>query len=320
MEYSLGAAQNLIFDVSNILHELCEETSCTDVKQMKKEAFSIMKKEDLAECMYIVVQGLKRCTDVLKTTTAEVDKLKNTVISLQSEKIKNQEQLVKSKNETVETFQSTLQSEMKSYSDVCASNIQSSVSSSLLPQNISNVVKKVVSDEDKRRNIILYGVKEEEGVQPERIVSTILERIGEKPPIIDCVRVGSNISDGNPRPIKVTLKNYDAARSVHRKSKQLKEDPTTKRIFIAPDRSREERAERKKLVTELKEKIRSDPSRFYYRSGNEVKSRERVNTVQQIEPVSEIADRPTQSVVSDFDNLLQRAKATHIKLTSGAKK
>lgn len=132
MEYSLGAAQNLIFDVSNILHELCEETSCTDVKQMKKEAFSIMKKEDLAECMYIVVQGLKRCTDVLKTTTAEVDKLKNTVISLQSEKIKNQEQLVKIKNETVETFQSTLQSEMKSYSDVCASNIQSSVSSSLL--------------------------------------------------------------------------------------------------------------------------------------------------------------------------------------------
>ena len=50
----------------------------------------------------------------------------------------------------------------------------------------------------------------------------------------------------------------------------------TKRVFIAPDRSKEERVERKKLVDFIKEKRKSDPERYYYISAGSVHSQERV--------------------------------------------
>ena len=225
-------------------------------------------------CTFIAVQGLSKLHEVLKSTTVEVERLKNKVMTLQAEKIKSQEQLLDIKKETVETFQSTLKSEMKSYRDVCASRISSVVPPVINNETLTSVVKKVVSEEDKQKNIIIYGVKEEENSEPDVIVSKIFAEIGEKPLVNDCVRVGKKNSDGRPRPIKVTLRSCAAVINIQRKAKNLKNRPATKQVFIAPDRTREEREERKKLVVILKEKIRRDPSKYHFIAENEVRSRE----------------------------------------------
>ena len=54
------------------------------------------------------------------------------------------------------------------------------------------------------------------------------------------------------------------------------EEWATKRVFIAPDRTREERIERGKLVNFIREKRNSDPINFYYISGTTALSHERV--------------------------------------------
>ena len=56
---------------------------------------------------------------------------------------------------------------------------------------------------------------------------------------------------------------------------RLKDFAATKRVFIAPDRTREERIERGKLVNFIREKRNSDPINFYYISGTTVLRRER---------------------------------------------
>ena len=71
-------------------------------------------------------------------------------------------------------------------------------------------------------------------------VSRIFEGIGEKPPVCDSVRVWKKSADGSACPIKVISRNSDAAISVQRNGKVLKDIPATKKVFIAPDRSREE--------------------------------------------------------------------------------
>ena len=48
------------------------------------------------------------------------------------------------------------------------------------------------------------------------------------------------------------------------KSKNLKDDDQFNNIFIVPDRSREERAEHKKLVEQLKAKRAENPKRKFY--------------------------------------------------------
>ena len=273
MEYSIQPAQNVLLSVSNVFHELCKETNCSDICQIKSEALAKLKHEDLAGCMFITLQRLKTCHEVLKSSTVEVEELKNKIISLQAEKIKSQEQLLEIKNETVETFQSTLKSEMKSYRDVCASSISTVPSPVITSKALSSVVKEVVSVEDRRKNIMLYGVKEDNSTEPDVAVSNVFDEIGEKPPVSNCVRVGKQNSSGRPRPIKVTLKSSEAAMKIQRKAKVLKNSPATSQVFIAPDRTREERAERRKLVVILKEKIRNNPSQHYYIAGKEVRSR-----------------------------------------------
>ena len=39
MDYSLDSVQSVLLDVSNFLYEFCQETRCSDIQQIKKEAF-----------------------------------------------------------------------------------------------------------------------------------------------------------------------------------------------------------------------------------------------------------------------------------------
>ena len=52
-------------------------------------------------------------------------------------------------------------------------------------------------------------------------------------------------------------------------------DSRYSRVYITPDRTREEREERKTLVTAIKEKINSEPQRYHYIRDGVVCSREK---------------------------------------------
>ena len=141
---------------------------------------------------------------------------------------------------------------MKSYCDVVASGSAS-------PKSIQDVVRDAVKFEDRSKNVILYGVNDDDNDdQPvmEEKVRDLFTSIGEKPRIIFCTRVGKRTGGKTPRPIKVGLDSSESAFQMRKSARLLKDSADTKRIFVAPDRSHEERQERKKLVDLMKMKIK----------------------------------------------------------------
>ena len=206
---------------------------------------------------------------------------------------------------------------MKSYRDVAFENVQPVVSSA----NIEPAVKKAVQDGERSKNVILFGVKESEDEEVESAVTQVFANIGEKPQISECLRLGKKSVDGPPRPIKVCLRSSKTAFQLQLSGRRLNDDPETKRVFISPDRSREEREVRKRLVKEMKEKMRSDSSKYHYIYGTEVVSRERNPSSQAAPPVVEkeaVNSHRDLSTSSDpFNVLLARSKSLSQKIING---
>ncbi len=206
---------------------------------------------------------LQMAVERIDKMNTELLQEKQTVIDLQAKLIeKGDEELTSFKTSVqneVKSVQSVLQTEMKSYS----SAVKKTCAAALAPQKISAAVKSAASKEERNSNVIIYGVKENDGEVLVEEVIRVLSEIEEKPAIRDCCRVGVKRTSA-PRPIKFTLSSSDMVNQVLRKAKQLRTKEGYRIIYISPDRSVEERRAFKKLWEELltKRKIESDKVHF----------------------------------------------------------
>ena len=260
MEYNLGEVNKIVIEIADTYLGMLREAKLSDPKLLNRQHLLNQEKEQLAKWLLDITNVLARSQQTLKNVVGKFDEMKDTIISLQHTKIQNQEQLLEVKQQSIDSFQSTLRSEMKSYRDIAIENIQPTVSHT----NIEPVMKKVVQDEERSKNVILFGVKETGEEQVESTVTQLFSIIGEKPQVIECVRLGKQTDDGPPRPIKVSLRSSETALQLQFSGRRLKDDHATKRVFISPDRSWEEREVRKRLMKEVKEKMRSDPNNYHY--------------------------------------------------------
>ena len=121
--------------------------------------------------------------------------------------------------------------------------------------------------------MLLFLVTEETGVCVKSKVTELLDQLDEKPQILDSIRVGqSAVGATRPRPIKFRVRSSETVYQILGKAKRLKDIDGCKAIYIAPDRTLDERISRKKLVTELREKRQTDPdSRYLIRKGEIMK-------------------------------------------------
>ena len=167
----------------------------------------------------------------------------------------------------------------------------------------------------------MYGVSENDSTETEKTVRDVFNVINEKPNIGFCTRVGKTGGD-KPRPIKVCLSSTEAAVSLRKSGKRFRDSSSTKNIFVAPDRTWQERQERKNLVEILKAKKKCDPSTHYYISGSSVMARD-TNIKSDIQvskknviTLSTYVDSNASNGGNAFDSDLQRAKDLQNKLSS----
>ncbi len=78
--------------------------------------------------------------------------------------------------------------ELQSYSSVLQNTC--TAGAALAPKNIVSVVKKVNAEDDRSRNVVLFGIEEEERECVKSKVTKILEQLDEKPQILESRRVG----------------------------------------------------------------------------------------------------------------------------------
>ena len=264
---------------------------CHVVNGLGKKSFSkpALTKDLLSGLVYEAVLIINRQNKFIGNLRGQAQILKTETINCQASVIKLQEELLASKDEQLGALQTSVKSavestvnsavqdsvktEFKSYSEAAQANLQTpntSASSALNEAALINVVKNVVEEEDRSRNLMVFGLPEDDGEdkQLDSRVSAVFEKIGVKPRI-ESSRLGVK-SSKSPRPIKVELSSSTVARQILLKAKNLRLSQEHKSIFVVPDRSIEQRARHKELVIDLKKRKAEDTSKRHYIKGGEI--------------------------------------------------
>ena len=244
---------------SNLFSDVCKTSGVNlnvDSNCLNKNGIT---KAQLAEWLTATIYLLDHCClPLMDIAVEELDVLKNEKIAEQKKIIQLQEQVIEKKEEELNTVKKTVQSELQLYSSV----VKQTCSDALTPHKIASVVTKVNREEDRSSNVVVFGLAEEEQEDLNSKVNVLLEQLEEKPKIMNCCRLGKSKSH-LARPIKFSVSSSNIVYQILSKAKKLKDTEGYQSVYIAPDRSPEEQAERQKLVAELKKKRLSDLQKHY---------------------------------------------------------
>ena len=204
-------------------------------------------------------------------TTDSTLKLMEELADAQRKIISLQEQVIQLKDEIRSAESSavtkTVQRDLKNYSAVLAQNC----AVSMAPRKIQHAVRKATSSpevEDRSCNLMIFGLPEESGKKKvEDSVKGVMDSLNERPVISKCSRVGA-AADGKVRPVVVSLHSRETLISLLRKARELKTTTAYSKVFLEPDRTLEQRVERKRTLKTLSELRKSHPEgRYVIRGG-----------------------------------------------------
>ena len=166
-------------------------------------------------------------------------------------------------------MKSSVKTEIRSYSDAVISADTKSTSKPVM-KSIKRAVEEVVQAEDRNKNVIVFGMKEDAKEITGEKVDELLEHLGTKPRH-ESVRIGvKKDAAENPRPIKVSLASSAHVFQLLRAARSLRHSESYKDVFVCPDRTVDERKARKEAVIELKKKLLDDPTNKHYIRGGKV--------------------------------------------------
>ena len=135
----------------------------------------------------------------------------------------------------------------------------------LSEEKLKKVVQEAVIDDDRSKNVVVFGLAEEDSENLDGKIVSLFEEIEEKPSF-EAVRVGK-VSEDQIRPVKVSLRNCETVRQLLLKAKELKTITAYRKVYISPDRSPEERIKHRQLVdngTQKKPSVQHPESGYSY--------------------------------------------------------
>ena len=253
MDFNTDYIYQLEKKSGTVLKSIFNVADCTTLSFLNKENLLSTEPDDLSSGIFSLVAVLDDLMKVALLAASTIEKMKNDQISNQGTVVKLQEELLENKNEKLRSIQSTKQ------------------------RKSNAVFTTFVREEERQKNVILFGLTEREADQKElggQIQDVLESACGpKKPRVKGFSRIGKVISE-KTRPVKVNFHSRDDVLTIVSHARYLKMSEKYSTVFISPDRSPEERAERKKLVGKLRKKRKEEPDRFHFISKGEVCSRE----------------------------------------------
>ena len=149
----------------------------------------------------------------LESKRIAIEGLKTQLIGSRGHVIQLQGKLLESKDEQLSSLQKDVQSavqetvktEIRSYGDAVKKNLTTNPPVSIPPQTLKRVVQNVIEVEDRSRNLLVFGLKEQKEEQVAQSVGDVFLQLGEKPRL-EASRIGRKVgSSATCRPVKVTL-------------------------------------------------------------------------------------------------------------------
>ena len=258
MDFSLNQIYELDSKCQKVLRSVLKLSRSSSLSCISEENIRKADKEDLSNVILSLVDVTESSVNILRTAAVSMEQLC-------SEKVKNQGKIIKLQNELIQK-QETLSS---------VRTESGSSSQQVMKNNIKSAIKSVVQENERQQEIILFGVSEDTSDLGET-VKDIVRCVGApaKPQVRDYCRIGLRVP-GKVRPVKVTFSSKDDAKLTLQGGKNLKTSEKYGKVFIAPNRTPEERL-RRKLVQLLREKKTKDPEKQHFIYRDTVCSRDQV--------------------------------------------
>ena len=263
-----------------ILNDILKDAGCKKFEDLETKLCNSrsITKNMLADWLKTTMDLLHKYTAPVLTNAADLyknyDDLKMNCISDQRKIIDLQEKILVKKEEEIQSaktaMQDTVKTEIKSYSTV----LKNTCTRVLAPKRVQAALKTAAEEEERGKNLIIYGLEEKEEERLEEEVLAVLSHLDEKPRIVSCERLGSKTDDEEPsiRPVKLSLSGIDHTRQILKKTQRLKDVSGYTTVYICPDRTADQRKENKKLVEELKKRRVAEPDKKHYIRKNTVHS------------------------------------------------
>ena len=86
--YDLGMVHSLLGDISGQLRDILRDCSCSGSSDLSVELLGAHSSDYLTQQLFSCTQLLSKCESVLQISSVEISRIKDTVISLQDEKLK----------------------------------------------------------------------------------------------------------------------------------------------------------------------------------------------------------------------------------------
>ena len=272
MDFSIDKWQEICSDLDSMEIEFFGEFNC-DFQDLTEDNLHTTRSKEAAitTWFYRLTEMFGRTKNMTLAAGRKIEELNTSRLKEQEKVITLQEELLKEKDAQIASFQTTVRDEVASVNTAVKSEIRSSWSKvvelgtakPISTANLKEAVKSAVAEDDKSRNIMIFGKAEAENENVGEVVAEVLNDLNEKPRPIECLRVGTT-TEGKPRPIKVKLSSRDSVANILRKAKLLRDSSYNRATFIGPDRSKEERIAHKSLVEKMKLKIKEEPKNYHY--------------------------------------------------------
>ena len=261
-------------DMNSWLRNLRTAMKCKSHQEVTLEKFTKqgITKDILAKILLEGYQTVYSHRDTFESTRVSVEKLKSDLIAAQRSVVRLQEQLLDFQEKLLETQTEQLEEMSKvvdtavdkgirSYSQALTRTIKDSVPV-LSEQTLKKVVQEAVTDDDRSRNVVVFGLTEEASEDLDSKILSLFSDLEEKPSF-EAVRIGEQSEERN-RPVKVCLRNSETVHKILQKAKNLRKSATHRAVYVQPDRSPEERAKHRELVAEMRRRASDDPNNYYY--------------------------------------------------------
>ena len=159
------------------------------------------------------------------------------------------------------------------YSEVLSETVRKSVPV-LSATKLKKAVKEAVSDDDRSRNVVLFGLSENESADLENQITDLFNVIDEKPSF-EAERIGLHSEEEKSRPVKVSFRNAETVHRILTKAMNLRNSADYRKVYNSPDRTPEERAKHRQLVAEMRQLAADNPGQHFFIHCGEICKREK---------------------------------------------
>ena len=275
--------EDLLGKCSAWLPKAMEQVGCTAPVDVTSTVCKRAMKDTLGLLFSESFHYVRLQVEKMKQLKAELSSVKSQLIENQQWVISLQEQIIDNKDKQLDAVQtvvkssveSNLKEQFKSYSEAAAENVMVCQADSLAdPATLKKMVKSVVQEEDRSRNVVIFGLPEQKNENVEARVQEVFQEIGLKP-TLQATRVGKIRKDNAKRPVQVSLSSHSVVHQVLCQVKKLRHSATFSKVYVRPDRSEEERAQDRLLVNELAKKREMEPDKLHFIRSGTIHSRDK---------------------------------------------